>query len=308
MITNKPGFTKKVKELIKRIIGFIIRVSGVLFLMREVFYKDKVTILLYHNPKPELFKRHVEYLIKHYNLIPLNKLVAGICNKDWSGIPPKSLVITIDDGFKDNYNLLEIFKEYNVYPTIYLCSHVINTNRTFWFGTGFNDVQRLKKYDNNKRLKVLRDKMQYEPRKEYASRQALNVEELREMMPYVDFQSHSRFHPVLTTCDDVECLEEIKESKEALENLLNKTIEHIAYPNGDYSHREIEFVKKCGYKSARALDIGWNDVNSNPFKLKAMGIEDNACINILCGQVCGLFGYLRFLRHRSFRGRHPRFL
>ena len=296
------------KELIKRIIGFIIRVSGVLFLMREVFYKDKVTILLYHNPKAELFKRHVEYLIKHYNLIPLDRLVAGIYNKDWSGIPPKSLVITIDDGFKDNYNLLEICKEYNVYPTIYLCSHMVNTNRSFWFKTGFNDIQRLKKYDNNILLKVLRDKMQYEPRKEYASRQALNFEELREMMPYVDFQSHSRFHPVLTTCEDKECLEEIKGSKEALEALLNNKIEHFAYPNGDYGNREIEFLKKCGYKSARALDIGWNDVNSNPFKLKAIGIEDDACINILCGQIIGLFSYIRYFRHGSFKGMHPPFL
>ena len=296
------------KKCIKKMLGAIIRFSGISFLIREIFLRNKVTIILYHNPDPLTFRKHIDYLTKHYNLIPLDRVVAGIYNKDWSGIPPKSLVITIDDGFKDNYNLLEIFKEYNVYPTIYLCSHIVNTNRSFWFETGFNDVQILKKYDNNKRLKVLRDKMQYEPRKEYASRQALNVAELREMMPYVDFQSHSRFHPVLTTCNDVECLEEIKESKEALENLLNKKIEHIAYPNGDYSNREIEFLRKCGYKSGRTLDIGFNDINSDPYKLKAMGIEDDACINILCGQVIGLFGYVRYFRYRSLKGMHPPFL
>ena len=298
----------KVKQYIKQIIGFIIRFSGISFLIREIFLRNKVTIILYHNPDPLTFRKHIDYLTKHYNLIPLAKVIDGIYNKNWSDIPPKSLVITIDDGFKDNYNLLEIFKEYNVYPTIYLCSHIVNTNRSFWFETGFNDIQRLKKYDNNKRLKVLRDKMRYEPRKEYASRQALNVAELREMMPYVDFQSHSRFHPVLTTCDDVECLEEIKESKEALENLLNKKIEHIAYPNGDYSNREIEFLRKCGYKSARTIDIGFNDINSDPYKLKAMGIEDDVSINILCGQIIGLFGYVRYLQHGSFKGMHPPFL
>ena len=298
----------KIRESIKYIIGFIIRFFGISFLIREVFFRKKVTIVIYHNPSPQILKKHIDYLIKHYNLVPLDSVVDGIYNKDWSGIPPKSLVITIDDGFKDNYNLLEIFKKYNVYPTIYLCSNIVNTNRSFWFETGFNDIQRLKKYDNNKRLKVLRDKMQYEPRKEYASRQALNVAELREMMPYVDFQSHSRFHPVLTTCEDKECLEEIKGSKEALENLLNKKIEHFAYPNGDYGSREIEFLKKCGCKSGRTLDIGWNGINSNPFKLKAMGIEDDVSINILCGQIIGLFGYIRYFRHGGFKGMHPPFL
>ena len=297
-----------IQRFIKEIIGLTVRFSGISFLIREVVFRHKVTVILYHNPTPEIFKKHIDYLSKHYNLISLDKLVSAIYNKNWSNIPPKSLVITIDDGFKDNYNLLEISKTYNAYPTIYLCSHIVNTSRSFWFETGSYDAQKLKRYDNNKRLKVLKDKMGYEPQKEYSSRQALNLEELWEMLPYVDFQSHSKLHPVLTTCEDKECLEEIKESKEALEKLLNKQIEHFAYPNGDYSYREIEFLKKCGYTSARTLDIGFNDINADPYKLKAIGIEDDACINILCGQIIGLFGYIRYFRHGSFKGMHPPFL
>lgn len=296
------------KKSIKKIIGFIIRFSGIWFLIREVFFRNKVTIILYHNPNPEIFKSHIDYLSKHYNFISLDRLVNAIYNKDSSDIPPKSLVITIDDGFKENYNLLEIFKTYNFCPTIYLCSHIVGTNRIFWFEAGSCDIQKLKRYDDNKRLEALKNKMGYEPQKEYSSRQALNLEELGKMLPYVDFQSHSKFHPVLTTCEDKECLEEIKESKEALEKLLNKKIEHFAYPNGDYSSRETEFLKRCGYKSARTVDIGFNDMNSDPYKLKAIGIEDDACISILCGQITGLFGYIRYFRHGSFKGMRPPFL
>jgi len=297
-----------IRRYIKKIIGFIIRFSGIWFLIREVFFRNKVTIILYHNPNPEIFTKHIEYLSKHYNFLSLDRLVNAIYNKNSLDIPPNSLVITIDDGFKDNYNLLEIFKTHNVYPTIYLCSHIVNTNRKFWFETGFHDIQELKKHSNNKRLEILIDKVGYEPQKEYSSRQALNLEELREMLPYVDFQSHSKFHPVLTTCEDKECLEEIKESKEALEKLLNKKIEHFAYPNGDYGSREIDFLRKCGYKSARTLDVGFNDMNSDPYKLKAIGIEDDACINILCGQIIGLFGYIRYFQKGSFKGKRPTFL
>ena len=229
-------------------------------------------------------------------------------NKDWSDIPPKSLVITIDDGYRNNYKLLEIFKSYNVCPAIYLCSHIVNTNRKFWFRAGFHNFQKLKRYDNNHRLKILRDKIGYEPQKEFSERQALNIVELREMLPYVDFQSHSKFHPILTTWINKECKGEIEESKNHLGKLLNKEVEHFSYPNGDYTNREIEYVKNCGYKSARTLDIGYNDINSDPYRLKAMGVEDDASISILCAQVSGFFGYLRYLRYGSLKGIHPPFI
>lgn len=103
-------------------------------------------------------------------------------------------------------------------------------------------------------------------------------------------------------------MEDIKGSKEALAKLLNKKIGHFAYPNGDYSRSEIEFLRKCGYKSVRTIDLGWNDINSNPFKLKAMCIEGDGSINILCGQIIGLFGYINYFYTRSFERMHPRFL
>ena len=64
-----------------------------------------MVIISYHNPKPKIFKKHIEYLKKNYNFISLDKLVDAIHNKDWSAIPSKSLVITIDDGWKENYLL-----------------------------------------------------------------------------------------------------------------------------------------------------------------------------------------------------------
>jgi len=296
------------KKYFKEIIGFIFRYSGMNYVIREILCRNKATIVFYHDPKPETFKNHLEFLSNHYNFISLIRLVNAIQNKDWSDIPPKSLVITIDDGHRCNYKLLAIIKKYNICPTIYLCSHIINTNRKFWWMTEFPDYRKLKKYDNKQRVKSLKDNINYEPEKEYSTRQALNLEELKEMSNFVDFQSHSKFHPVLITNNDEECKEEIKGSKEYLEKLLNKKIKHFSYPNGDYSEREIEYLRNFGYKSARTLDIGWNDVNSDLYRLKTMGIEDNASINILCAQINGLFGYLRYLRYGSFNGIRPSFI
>ena len=298
---------KVVVELIKKIFGFIFRFSGVPFLIRKFICRNKVTIVVYHNPEPDIFKKHIEYFIKRYSIITLDQLVCAIYNKQASDLPENSLIITIDDGFKENKSLLEIFKAYNIYSTIYLCSHIINTKRRFWFKTEFPNTSQLKKTSNEQRLKMLKDTVGYEPIKEYALRQALNLEEIKEMLPYVDFQSHSKFHSVLITYSDKECKKEIEESKYYLERLLNKKIDHFCFPNGDYSNREIEYLKDSGYKSGRTLDIGWNDANSDPYKLKAMGIQDDASINTLCAQICGLYGYLRFLRYGSFNGKHPSF-
>jgi len=296
------------KKLIKEITGFLFRFSGIFFLIREVFYRKKVTIIVYHNPQPQIFKRHIEYLAKKYNFISLGRLVEAIDSKDWSDIPPKGLVVTIDDGYRENYRLLEIFKTDNIKPTIYLCSDIVNTNRKLWFRTGYRNFQSLKKHDSQKRLEVLRDTTDYEPRKEYSTRQTLDLAELREMSPYVDFQSHSKFHPVLTTCPDQECQEEIGGSKENLEKLLNKKIEHYSYPNGDYSGREIELVKNSGYKSARTLDLGRNSIHSDSYRLRAMCVEDDASINVLSVQINGFFLYFKYLRHGSLRGKQPSFL
>jgi peptidoglycan/xylan/chitin deacetylase (PgdA/CDA1 family) len=199
--------------LIKAIIWFLVRFSGIPLLLREVIYKEKVAIIIYHDPKPETFQKHVKYLSKRYNIIPLSRLVGAIEKEDWSDIPPKALIITIDDGHKGNYKLLDIFKTYNIYPTIYICSHIVNTNRHFWWKTGYPNYQGLKKLPHDVTLKTLQEEAGYWPDREYSERQTLNMSELVEMLHYVDFQSHTKYHPILINCENETSLDEIENSK-----------------------------------------------------------------------------------------------
>ena len=95
--------------MIKEIFGFLFRFSGFSFFIREIICRKRVTIIVYHNPDPEKFEGHLKFLSYRYNFISLGILVNAIKNKDWSDIPPKPLVITIDDGHKNNYKLLKHF-------------------------------------------------------------------------------------------------------------------------------------------------------------------------------------------------------
>lgn len=290
----------------RELAALIIRFSCIPFFIRNFYARNKVSIIIYHDPKPDILEKHLKYLSKRYNFITLDNLVNAIYTKNWEHIPTKGLIITLDDGHKGNFALLDIFKRYQVSPVIYICSQIVNTNRHFWFKTA--NIRSLMKCSNRKRLAALKKNYGFTNTKEYPGheRQALNIKELRLMKDFVDFQSHTRFHPILTTYEDEqEKYKEIYLSKKEIETLLNKDCKHFCYPGGDYTETEVELVKKAGYLSARTIDTGWNDLNTNPYKLKLTGVTDDASVNVLAVQLSGIPMYLRYLTRGSLNGKHP---
>ena len=78
-----------------------------------------------------MFNQQMRYLSKNYNVISLDHLVDSLKNN--SPLPKKGVVITFDDGWRDNYSFaLPILKKYNLPATIFLTSGYIGTNKTFW--------------------------------------------------------------------------------------------------------------------------------------------------------------------------------
>jgi peptidoglycan/xylan/chitin deacetylase (PgdA/CDA1 family) len=287
----------------RQLLALLVRFSGWPFLLREILFRKRVTIIVYHDPSPEVFEAHLAYLVDRFNVIPLEQLVEAIEDNNWQRIPPKGLVITFDDGHQGNFALLGIIKRYKVPITIYVCSNIVNTGRHYWFLDFAHRAQRLKSLPNRVRLKQLASANGYSPEKDFAERQALSRAEMLDMkLQGVDFQSHTLLHPILTTCTDEECWLEIAEAKKVLENLLEEPVSHFAYPNGNYSEREIAYLKKAGYRSARTVDMGWNGPNTNIYALKSMSISDDATLNEMIAQLSGVFPYFRYLQQGSFTG------
>ena len=269
----------RLTNFVKTALSTFICLLGIPLLIREWICRNRVAILLYHDVNPEIFAKHIAYLTRHYAIISLDILVSAIYKKDFSEIPPKSVVITIDDGHAGNVTLLPIFKQYRIHPTIYVCTQIINTHRHFWFRIqeqSKKEKERLKRLPNAERLARLKQKDNFEPEKAYQDRQALNIDEMKEMIQDVDFQPHTQFHPILPQCTETECKQEILSSKVDLEKFLGIECLHFSYPNGDYTEREVKIVKVGGFRSARTTDLGWNSVNTSPYKLKAISISDDA--------------------------------
>jgi peptidoglycan/xylan/chitin deacetylase (PgdA/CDA1 family) len=280
-----------------------IRMSGLFFLIKKFVSKRKVSIVLYHDPKPEVFRKHIEFLNDNYVFISLDLLVTAIVEKKWELIPDNSLVVTFDDGHIGNYNLLPTIREYDIKPTIYCCSDIITTNRHFWWKEVLtSDVQGFKEMNNQDRLHVLKEKFDFFNSREYLDRQALNLDELQAMSLHLSIGSHTRFHPILTCCSKEEAEAEVLGSKLQLESKIGHVCGHFCYPNGDYDESVVESVKSSGYRSGRTIDVGWNDVNTDPYKLKITGITDDASINQVISQLTGITMYLRYMTKGSFKG------
>jgi peptidoglycan/xylan/chitin deacetylase (PgdA/CDA1 family) len=262
------------------------------FLIRELAQRRRVTIVTYHDPTPQVFDTHVTVLRRVYNIVSLTTYADAMRNGVVSKLPPKALIITLDDGHRGNYALKSVLDKHRVPITIFLCSGLVNTRRQFWFRHEAVQpiVQQLKAVPDEQRLAILRGAGFAEER-EFAERQALSDAEVEELQARsVDFQSHSVFHPILPRCVSARAEAEITYSKSDLETKLSTEIYAFAYPNGSYGARELEFVKTAGYRCALTLDPGSNSATSPPFRLRRICLSDSADRNELLVKASGLWG------------------
>jgi len=259
----------------------------------------KVPLLCYHNPNPSFFESHVSWLRRHYDPIPFALFIKAVTERDRSILPPRPLVVTIDDGWQANIELIPVLVKYSFPILIYLTAGMIGTSRKFWWlavkQKGGNP-QPLKRLPFHEFLKVLHDRFAYEPEKEYPERCALSWDEVYHLRKtgLVEFGSHSITHPILTNCPDDLAWQEIDESKRMIECKLDESIIHFAYPNGDHSAREKEMVKAAGYATGRTVREGWVNINAatDPYDLAVLRQPDNDNIPQLSYALAG-FDVLR---------------
>jgi len=282
------------KNKLKIIFVKILSYSGLPFLIREIFQRKKVTMLVYHDPSPSFALSNFAWLSRHYSIISLDDYLNYRNGIKGAKLPDKALVITLDDGYKGNYALLPVIRNLQIPVTIFLCSGIINTNRHYWFKYKNlkSTSETYKKIPNSLRLEKLNESG-FQPEKEFSSPMALSKENIGEMKEQVNFQGHTVFHPCLPQCTDEESWFEIDESKKMLESEYGLAINAIAYPNGDHSAREIEYARKAGYLCGLTVDRGFNDGNTDLFRLKRLSVGDEDSIALLAIKASGIWAFFK---------------
>lgn len=286
----------------RRLAFYLLRVTGMPFLLRLLMQRRRVSILCYHDPRPEDFARHLRILTRRYTLISLRRYL------DWRraparALPPYPLVITFDDGHRGNYLLRDVLARYQIPATIFLCSSIVGTRRHFWWKEA-GDIDRdvLKRATDSKRLQVLA-RGGFTEFREYTERQSLSEQEIEELGGMVDLQSHTRFHPILPRCSAQRAAEEIRGSKRELEARFGLSVYAIAYPNGDYSARDAELAQRAGYECALTMDGGYNGRGTDVFRLRRLSMADGASDDELLVKASGLWALWERVSGRRAAGR-----
>lgn len=219
--------------------------------------EDRFLILMYHiisTPlnesekkyacSPELFDKHMRFIRRNYNAVTLDDITSYKMQRQ--PLPKNSIVITIDDGFTDNFdNAYPILQKYEIPATIFLTAGLIGKKNLWMSSRGFPE------------------------------RRLLSWSNIKQMHGLIQFGAHTVNHVSLPDVDQDTARQEITDSKSIIENNLGTEVKHFAYPYGLFNERVVEFVKEAGFEIACSTRSGFNNQSIDPFSLRRIEIFGN---------------------------------
>lgn len=258
-------------------------IAKVLFYLGCLFKKDPEILSLYfHDVKPRVFEKMLQWAVgRGYGFVSLKELETIISGR--KRLNGKCLWISFDDGRKDNMELLPLFEKYKTPVTIFCTVQPIKDGGAFWWDyvlaktASMEEVESFKVYAEdkfNQEIKKIKDEVTLD-------RAAVTVGQLKEMdkCPWVDIQSHTVTHPILTCLSDEHLDWELEESKYYFEETLGKEIFAFSYPNGSLSQREIVAVKKY-YRCAVTTEEKYPHVGCDPYQIPRIVQNDEYWANL----------------------------
>jgi len=141
------------------------------YYLKNIYFKriNSILILFYHrftnlglDPRnlcviPSKFEDEIQYLKNNFNIISSSDLISSFKK----GIfPRRSIIITFDDGYSDNYYIASrILKKHNVPATFFITAGIINSTREFWW----DEIEKifLIDFDNFKPLEIFINNNRY---------------------------------------------------------------------------------------------------------------------------------------------------
>ncbi len=236
-----------------------------------------VNVLLYHRVcsiendiwglcvSPKHFEEQIRYIKKNYKIIRFDD--------DWSMVSEPSVVITFDDGYRDNYlNAFPVLKKYDVPAMFFVSTGNIGKNAGFWWDrlSKISDIdiamnhsmlRKMSSCDRDVKLEILEKengRTTYSDDEEDKIGYTMSESELKGLASseLVGIGVHTVSHTSLSSVSSDIQMMEIKESKERLEELLGKTMKCFSYPYGDYNGDTIGILKEFGFEKAATVSGG----------------------------------------------------
>jgi peptidoglycan/xylan/chitin deacetylase (PgdA/CDA1 family) len=183
---------------------------------------------------PDRFEAQLRYLIEHgFEPVTLDSLVTHL--QLGHPLPPKPVILTFDDGFKDQY--------INAYPLLKKYRFVA----TFFIITLFAD----------------------EERPEYMSWSEIELLHADGM----EIGSHSYTHPSLYGKSFDYVVWQVLGSKEAIEARTREPVRFFSYPSGQYDQLTIDVLRSAGYWGAVTVEAGSMQAAERAFEFKRIRVR-----------------------------------
>ena len=203
-----------------------------------------VPVLCYHSVDPawesplamtpEGFAEHCAWLSRSRTVVPVDVLVPRAAEGRRSAGP--EVAITFDDGFAAvHQHALPVLRRHRLPTAMFLVARTLHDG----------SVQ-----DAPARADWLRPQPPVGPK-------TLSLQQVLELRDAgMQAGSHSWAHADLTTLSEAECIRDLRESRELLEDLLRQPITMLAYPYGFHSPHVRRAAAAAGYEYALALPEG----------------------------------------------------
>ena len=254
---------------------------------------------------PTAFEAQIQYLASIASIITLQEYLNHL--EEGKPLLNKSIVVTFDDGYKDNLTIASpILQKYGIPATFFIATGYIGTDKMKWedqlsclirrskvevvslglpsSNVSFNigsDKDKFKVIDalvnllghlnQTERLQVL-DGLRKQTRVKCDDQADVMMtwDDVRQLadIPGFSIGSHTVTHQHLTRIPLDDVIFEVTSSKEQLEDEIGHPATLFSYPYGDFNHDVTTALQSAGYKSAGTIEYGQNNIHSDPFRLK----------------------------------------
>jgi len=290
------------KQQLARLLG----ASGGLRLLDAYWGADRLTVLAYHrvmevHPRafapnisatPALFDAEMAFVSQHFNVIGLPTLQAHLTHH--TPLPPRPLLITFDDGYRDVYtNAFPILKKHGLPAVVFVVTSRMDNPAPLWWDVcahTFHDTERTQanlplvgqqSLSTTAERHTARDAfIEQAKRLPHAQKETaiaslqstlgtpqppteplfVDWGQLREMGEHgVVAQPHTVDHPILTRIPIAEAHQQLAVSGDAVQAQTGQAPIAFAYPNGghdDYNTQIIEALQQLDYRVAFTLRPG----------------------------------------------------
>ena len=101
----------------------------------------------------------------------------------------------------------------------------------------------------------------------------LSISQLRDLSEAgFEIGSHSMTHSYLKSLDNAQLRSEIFDSKDRLEQMTGRRVDHFSCPGGRWESRVSELAKEAGYLSVATSEIGLNLPKTDPYHLARIAV------------------------------------